>query len=153
MSTHEVIDFECPECKTKSRVTVWRSLNATQDPEARKQLLEGKLNFFACANCAQKGYLLTSFLYHDMERKFLVQFHPYPAVNDPEFLEQFEPSGRVKLDPTKLAEKPGRRLDYFSDIRLVFDMAELIRYIVFRERLSDLKTRHKDTKVHGRNRG
>ena len=123
-------------------MTIYKSINATKDPEARKTLLEGRLNYFACPKCDQKGYLLVSLLYHDMDRKFLVQYHPYPAVRSDEFLDGFEPDGRVRLDPSKLAAEIDRKLKYFRDLHVCFDMAELIRYIVFRERLHDrMKTR------------
>jgi hypothetical protein len=118
---------------------VYKSINATKDPAARKALLEGKVNYFACPKCDQKGYLLVSLLYHDMDRKFLVQYHPFPAIRSNEFLDGFEPDGRPKLDSAKLAAEIDRKLDYFHAMHLVFDMAELVRYIVFREKLSDHK--------------
>jgi len=139
MSAKETIDFECPKCHAKSQMTIYKSINVTTDPELRQELLEGRLNFFACSKCDQKGYLLISMLYHDMDRGFLVQFHPFPAVRSEEFLRQFDTSGRVKLDPSKLAEKINRKLSYFAEMHVVFDMAELIRYVVFREKLHDLK--------------
>jgi hypothetical protein len=122
-------------------VTIYKSINATADPGARKALLEGKVNSFVCPKCNNKGYLLVSLLYHDMDRKFLIQYHPFPAIKSDEFLSQFELSGRVKLDPSKVAVEIDRKLSYFRELHIVFDLAELVRYILFRERLHDLKTR------------
>lgn len=120
-------------------MTVHKSINATRDPAARQALLEGKVNWFACPKCDQKGYLLVSLLYHDMDRRFLVQYHPFPAIQSNEFLSQFDPSGNVRLEPSKLALDIDRKLSYFREMHVVFDMAEMVRYILFREKLSDLK--------------
>ena len=120
-------------------MTIYKSINATQDPEARKALLEGRVNRFVCGKCDHKGYLLVSFLYHDMDRQFLVQYHPFPAVQSDEFLKDFEVSGRPRLESGKLAAEIDRKLKYFSEMHIVFDMAEMMRYIIFRERLHELR--------------
>jgi hypothetical protein len=138
MSATETIDFTCPKCKEKSPVTLCKSINATQDPEARKALLEGKINQFVCPKCDNKGYLLISLLYHDMDRRFLVQYHPFPAVQSEEFLKDFDQSGRPKLKSAQLTLEIDRKLRYFNEMHIVFDMAEMMRYIIFRERLHDL---------------
>lgn len=146
MSVQETIDFQCPKCNTKSPLTVHRSINATSNPELRQALIEGKINFFSCSHCDQRGYVLVSLLYHDMERGFLVQYHPFPAVRSSEFLKQFDTHGRAKLDLAQLGGRLNRRLHYFTDIHIVFDMAELVRYIIFREKLYDLKQQPSQSK-------
>jgi hypothetical protein len=138
LSISTSIDFACPKCKAVSKVLVYRSVNATQDPSVRQLLLDGRLNYFVCAGCDQKGHLLVSLLYHDIARRFLVQYHPYPAVSNESFLREFDRSGRVKLDPSRLPEKPAGPTDYFREMHIVFDMAELVRYVMFREKLFDL---------------
>ena len=135
MPPTESIEFECPKCHEKSNVTIHKAINATRDPASREALLAGKINEFICPKCDQKGYLLVSLLYHDMDRSFLVQYHPFPAVRNDEFLRQFDVNGRVKLESSELAHEIDKKLKYFTSMHVVFDMAELIRYITFRERL------------------
>jgi predicted RNA-binding Zn-ribbon protein involved in translation (DUF1610 family) len=135
----EIIDFACPKCKEVSKVTIHKSINATAAPEARQALLDGKVNSFACPQCGQKGYLLISLFYHDMDRKFIVQYHPFPAVRNDDFLKEFDPVGHPKLDSAKLAQEIDKKLSYFRDMHVVFDLQEMCRYIIFRERLSGLK--------------
>ena len=137
MTATETIDFACPKCKEVSKVVIHKSINATKDPAARQALLEGKVNFFACPKCSTKGYLLVSLFYHDMDRKFIVQYHPFPAVRNDESLRQFDPAGRPKLDSAKLAQEIDSKLSYFRDMHVVFDLAEMCRYVAFRERLHD----------------
>ena len=149
MSATETIDFTCPQCKEKSQMTIYKAINATQDPEARKALLEGQINQFVCGKCGQKGYLLVSILYHDMNRRFLVQYHPFPAVQSEEFLKDFDEAGRPRLKSSKLAGEIDRKLKYFNEMHVVFDMAELMRYIVFRERLHDLQHQKKSEDAGG----
>lgn len=137
MTATEIIDFACPKCKEVSKVTIHKAINATQDPEARQALLDGKVNFFTCPKCDTKGYLLISLFYHDMDRKFIVQYHPFPAVRNDEFLNQFDVSGHPKLESEKLAMEIEKKLSYFKDMHVVFDLAEMCRYVAFRERLHD----------------
>lgn len=139
MTATEAIDFACPKCKEVSKVTIHKSINATKDPAARQALLEGKVNFFTCPKCSTKGYLLVSLFYHDMDRKFIVQYHPFPAVRNDEFLNQFDVSGQPKLDSAKLAHEIDKKLSYFRDMHIVFDLAEMCRYVAFRERLADAR--------------
>lgn len=139
MSKTEVIDFACPKCREAAKVTIYRSINATEDPAARQLLLDGRVNAFACSKCGNTGYLLVSLLYHDMTRRFVVQYHPFPAIRSDDFMRQFDTQGQARLDRAQLPREFRHRLDYFAHIHVVFDMGELMRYVLFRERLAELE--------------
>ncbi|MEO0107898.1 MAG: CpXC domain-containing protein [candidate division WOR-3 bacterium] len=137
MSRTETIEFACPKCQHQSQVTIYRSIKATADPCSIQQLLQGRINRFCCSKCNHAGYILVSLLYHDMARRFIVHYHPFPAVQNDQFLGQFDARGHPRLDRSQLPMSPKQRLSYFSEIHVVFDLAELVRYIIFRERLFD----------------
>jgi CpXC protein len=49
---HSVV-VGCASCRRTKVVMLWQSLNADVSPEAREQLLEGKINVFECDGCGQ----------------------------------------------------------------------------------------------------
>jgi hypothetical protein len=138
MSIEQPVDLDCPECHQTKTVMVWQSLNADVSPEAREQLLQGKVNVFECEACGQTFPIAAPLLYHDMARRFLVQFHPFQSVDDPDFLARFDSDGR----DTTFLEAAGKipasgDVEYMKHPHVVFSMAELVRYVLFRERLFD----------------
>jgi hypothetical protein len=76
MSQKHSIEVECPGCKVTVNVTVWSSLNATLEPEAKSDLFQGKINHFQCPHCNHTAFLQASFLYHDMEHKWEIELQP-----------------------------------------------------------------------------
>lgn len=48
MSMESQTDVQCPTCGHSQAVSVWRSLNAHISPEAREELLAGRINVFQC---------------------------------------------------------------------------------------------------------
>ncbi len=137
MSVKESVEAKCPACGEESSTTVWRSMNVTQDPDAKELLLAGTVNVFQCPKCGYESMLDIDFLYHDMERKFCVQYYPYERLADDGFLANFtidaEPAIAV---PEGMQVKPG--MDYLIHPHIVFEMGELVRYVAFRDRLYEL---------------
>ena len=111
MSNREI---ECPECGKFQKVTVWDSINVDLDAALRERLFAREINQFQCSSCGHNAFLDFPLLYHDMTRQFLVQYFP------PSYLDK-------GLDVTG-------RLDA-SRWQVVFDMTEMLRYILFRETL------------------
>ncbi len=126
------VEIECPKCGKKSETVVWSSLNATLNPEDKNKLIQGQINVFHCPNCGDDGYVQTDFLYHDMENDFCVQFYPANSMTKSNFLEQFDKDGKLKPSPLFGPDTP----EYFRNIHVVFDMRELVRYVIFRGRLA-----------------
>jgi hypothetical protein len=138
MSIHRPVEIECPNCQRTQTVVVWESLNANVDPEAREQLLQGKINVFECEACGQSALIPASLLYHDMTRRFLAQFHSVDAIDNPNFLARFDSDGR----DTHFADAAGdlpEDLGYMKNPHIVFTMGELVLYVLFRERLFDFQ--------------
>ncbi len=66
-------EFECPNCGQKISVKLYGSVNVNQLPELKEELLAGKLNKAECPKCKIKYDLAESVLYHDMEKKIMIQ--------------------------------------------------------------------------------
>lgn len=135
MSLESQTNVQCPKCGYNQAVTVWRSLNADVSPEAREDLLAGRINVFDCAKCDCKAGLGVPLLYHDMRRQFLVQFHPFEALDDPELFSEYDARGDSVAAAQMSQMSPGGGMEYASRVHVVLQMRELVRYVVFRERL------------------
>jgi hypothetical protein len=137
VSLKETVEARCPSCGEESSTTIWRSMNVTQDADAKELLLAGTVNVFQCPKCRYESLLDIDFLYHDMERRFCVQYYPYERLGDDGFLANFtneaEPAIAV---PNGMQVKQG--MEYLTHPHIVFDMGELVRYIAFRDRLYEL---------------
>ena len=105
MSASREISLECPQCKLKQPMTVYGSINATQNPELREELLKGKINIFRCAKCNADSFVDTNFIYHDMEHQLLIMYQPWRAVEEEQFLLQFDRRGNMKV-PKELDKPP-----------------------------------------------
>jgi hypothetical protein len=75
-------------------------------------------------------------MYHDVENHYCVQYYPIGSIETPEFFKDFSGDGFLigassskKLAPNSLFASS----DYIFKPHIVFDIQELVRYIIFRE--------------------
>lgn len=62
----------CSACGNRQPFTCWASVNVTQDPGLKKDLLEGRLTYFTCQRCGHQAKVSYNLLFHDMQEKLLV---------------------------------------------------------------------------------
>lgn len=130
MSLPQELEITCPHCESEQKTTVWRTINTTIDPELKQNLLDGQINMFRCPDCDYEGHVDLDLLYHDMRQEFLVQYYPFYWLDEADLLEEFTPEGEWRTDSEI------ERTEYiFRPPHVVFDMGELVRYIIFRDRL------------------
>jgi len=72
MSLLDEITVICPRCGLSKHVGVFRSINATNDPNLKQLLLEGRLNWQTCESCGNGFQLIADLLYHDIPKTFMV---------------------------------------------------------------------------------
>jgi hypothetical protein len=136
MSGKEQIELGCPQCSTSQQTTLWKILDGAADPAEKQNLLAGQINFFICKNCGYQSYLSCSFLYHDMANQVVALCIPFDFLDDAEFLAgNFTPEGKTKIDLSFLKNPAGTD---GPDPHIVFTMIELVEYVHFRERLSEI---------------
>jgi endogenous inhibitor of DNA gyrase (YacG/DUF329 family) len=127
---------KCPLCGNKVRVILYDTINATLSPKKREELLQGKINVVECPACKKTFKVSKSLLYHDMERNFMVWYYPFESIKHRNFFDVFSIDGHLNDDPA-LAEEDIP--EYTKNVHYVFSMDEMIRYILFREKLAKVK--------------
>jgi hypothetical protein len=139
MSIHREEEIACPKCGKAQAVTIWESIDAEPDPDARVALFEARINRFDCPACDFDALVPLPLLYHDRKRQFVVQYFPFGWLDETEFVGRFTSDGRDRqvleaFEGALRAKKipPGAEP---VEPHVVFDMQELVRYVLFRERV------------------
>ena len=136
-------EVPCPECAATVTTTIWSSLNVTEDPQLKEDLFKGEINRFRCPSCGFETHIAAPLLYDDMEIGYMVQFNPPEALENESFYEGFTPDGKMDIGAGGAA-LPGPHAELARKLadrtQIVFSMAELVRYVTFRERLSQFKS-------------
>lgn len=131
MSIHENRNVNCPQCRHEQTVKVWSSINAALNPDGRNKLFDGQINHFKCAKCGYESLIPMPLLYHDPERKIAAHYFPPESMKKAEFLDQFDLNGKFVVTGEVDFDVP----DYLTDVHVVFNMNELVSYVIFREML------------------
>jgi len=131
MSKVKPIEIECPKCGEKHQVDYWESINVDLDPSLRKQLFDANINFFSCEFCDYEAMVNGPLFYHDMTRKFCVQYLPEYWLEDVDNFECYHSDGSLETFVNFNTMGIGHR----SRPHVVFDIEEMLRYILFREML------------------
>lgn len=131
MDSHSIT---CPHCGNVQESVMWTTINVSNEPSLKKMLMEGMINTFVCKKCHEKRFIAIPLLYHDMDQKFCVQYYPTQVLDD-EFLRQFNADGSYAFKDMS----PAIAGSYIAHPHIVFDMAEMVRYIMFRDKLREQK--------------
>ena len=133
-----MIEAECPSCRAKQDIMIWKYLDTAVDPDAKEQLFTGKINYFSCTSCDFEGFITAPLVYHDSDKKFIARYVPVEYFEDEEFLRlSFSADGRSHPGPHD-GDACIPDLPYSNDAHIVFSMTELIRYVLFRDRLGQV---------------
>lgn len=127
MSKMRVHNLECPDCGNKQETTVWDSVNVKLDPDLKKKLFDAQINVFSCEKCGKKTFINAPLLYHDMTQQFCVQYYPPESLDQREFFRRFKPDGSFANTGMPA---------YIVRPHIVFRMDEMLRYVIFRDRLN-----------------
>lgn len=117
MSRTKQTHLVCPACGASQTFRMWESLNVQIDPGEKEKLLSGELCTLTCNKCNQESLIEHDLLYHDLERKLMVQMRYEDADG------HFAPAHL----PALLAALPGYRYRVVPDLRhliekiLIFD--------------------------------
>ena len=132
MSREETCEVQCPQCGHRQETMRWYSVNASITPQAKAALLSGQFHVFRCEKCTVKVRLDVEVIYNDAETRFCVMYYPPALLNDNNFFELFTADAGLKL--RALPDIP--EAEYIRRPHIVFDMDEMRRYILFRDRLA-----------------
>ncbi len=135
MTMMREVEIACPECAKPQKVQVCDTINATLNPELKRDLIDGEINFFKCGNCEFAGFMPTALFYHDMELKYCVYFVPFDQAMSPHFLCRCSGDGTMSQEEGMSRAPAGA--EYIANPRIVFGIDELVRYVLFRDRLAE----------------
>ena len=143
MSIKRSEEIACPKCGKAQTVTLWESIDADPDPGARTALFEAQINRFDCPACEFDALVPVPLLYHDRRRQFVVQFFPFGLLDEQEFVARFTADGRDRrVDEAFERALAAKKLPPGAEPmqpHLVFEMGELVRFVLFRERVFDAR--------------
>lgn len=128
--------LDCTKCGHIQDNVIWTSLNVSLDPNLREKLFNGEINVLVCQKCGNRALISVALLYHDMKRKYCVQYYPIRVIEDAEFFKRFTKDGKLNIDG--LSKAMGEIGHYMVEPHIVFDLNEMIQYIKFRDKLHDL---------------
>ncbi len=131
MTSTRTIEIACPRCHVTDSAEIWTSVNAREDPDAAQWLIDGFLFEHTCGSCGNVMMLNHDCLYHDPDRKVLVQLVAAPArMNEAkEALQPYVQRGyeaRVVGSRYALREKAAIVRDGLDD-----HAVELLKFLVF----------------------
>ncbi len=69
-------EVACPNCSEITNAHLYISINATNDPQFREELLSENLLKWKCENCGYEGRFTYPLLYNDMKRRFMIYLIP-----------------------------------------------------------------------------
>jgi len=141
LSIHENRTVNCPKCQQKQTDMVWSSINATLNPDGRNKLFDGQINHFKCVKCEYESLIPIPLLYHDPERKIAAHYFPPESMKKAEFLDQFDLDGKFVVTGEVDFDVP----DHLLDVHVVFNMNELVSYVIFREMLIEFHQQNLST--------
>jgi hypothetical protein len=71
MSQQAKHSAKCPRCGSKQEFSVWESINVTEEPKLKVQVLKRELDKFTCENCAETISVKHPIQYHDVAAKLM----------------------------------------------------------------------------------
>ena len=77
MSSISIKSLKCPNCNKEFEFGTYDSINVTLNPDLKKDVLNGNIFKCRCPNCNEEGPLIYPFLYHDMEKHFMIHLESF----------------------------------------------------------------------------
>jgi hypothetical protein len=72
MSLQRTFVATCPFCGFQQSTIIWDTINGTDNPELKKDLLAHNVNHINCYRCRRGIELAVNLLYHDMNNRYMV---------------------------------------------------------------------------------
>jgi len=136
MSRSELLEVECPSCRIPQDIVIWQTIHVAESPELKEQLITGAINYFSCTACDFEGFVTAPLLYNDRKEEICVQYVPVEYCEDTDFLQRtFSQDGRMRNGQAGTTSPLPAERSPVQHPHIVFSMDELIRYVLFRDRL------------------
>lgn len=131
MSKSRIMKIVCPKCGCKQEVLVWDAVNISQNPELEHDIITGDIFKLTCHDCNGVTFLGYNMLYHDPEKKYIINF----VHNEEGLTETFKLFNLLKNG--KIHEEIGT-IDSSYQMRAVKTLPDFIEKIaIFNNHLDD----------------
>ena len=72
----------CSKCGQQTKVTVYRSIHISENPELKAKVKDGSLFLWECPHCGQVNVAKYETLYHDPAAKLMVWLIPAGEISE-----------------------------------------------------------------------
>lgn len=72
----------CSKCGKQNQITVYRSINISENPELKEKVRDGSLFLWECPHCSQVNLARYETLYHDPEKKVMFWLLPEGELSE-----------------------------------------------------------------------
>ncbi len=72
----------CPSCGNAHTVSIYKSINTSQDPQLKEKVLDGSLFIWECPHCGKHNLARHETLYHDPSSKLMLWLAPSADVSE-----------------------------------------------------------------------
>ena len=129
----------CPNCGHKQTAEFYQAINVKLNPELKEQFFKGEINMFVCEECGNKAVVDLVFLYHDMDKRFCVQYCPYELVvqQSEKLSEMYSIDGKLNVPANIQLPETAQ---YMYEPHIVLSLDEMIRYVQFRDALFEKRS-------------
>lgn len=124
----------CPVCGHRQTAEFYQAINVKLNPELKEKFFKGELNMFVCEECGNRAVVDLVFLYHDMDKRFCVQYCPYELVvrQSEKLSEMYSVEGKLNIPANIQLPETAQ---YMYEPHIVLSLDEMIRYVQFRDAL------------------
>ncbi len=81
MSTEITKDIICPQCGEAQKYRLYTSINGTDNPELKQQILNEELFNWRCQRCNYLADMAYPFIYTDTEKRYIICLSPMGTDN------------------------------------------------------------------------
>lgn len=126
MSQTNIYPISCPKCGAGGDATLFDSINATENPELRDQLLANDINTVRCGSCQFTYRVDKPLLYNDPGHKVMIYLIPTPDDD------QLEGERLFRTHMAQMTSAMPADMD-LPQVHLVFSRTELVERIFLLE--------------------
>ena len=126
MSITNTYPIRCPKCEAEESVTLYDSINVTEEPALRDQLMANQLNAVHCEECGFDFRVDKRLLYNDAARRLMIYWFPGNEAMYRQNKEEFMTVMDALNDALPDTFEP-------PSIHLVFNRSELVERIFLLE--------------------
>lgn len=76
MSLVKHTNAACCKCGATADVTIYKSINVSENPELKEKVLDGSIFVYQCPQCGQANLAKYETLYHDPDKKIMIWLCP-----------------------------------------------------------------------------